>query len=474
MIQGYRGFIALSIFILLLPTILPAQYALPYARGIGMGGTGVSYANGVDALGVNPAGIGFDKEKRFSISVYPFGTFLGTDFLDYATYTKYFTGVDDGTGKRVPYHLTEADKQSLLSSISGDAGHIAANAALKQYAFTVKTGIGSFGLHMEDHFEMNLALPKQFAEFLFNGNPPGSVYDFSALRAATMWTRGYGLTYARQFALPGVKSLSVGVTGKILQGFEYVEVGSFNTRLATDPDSFVVTGHANMSMRYAATEFFDTWMEMLGGKRHMPVSTLYPAPVGHGFGMDIGAIMELQGGLTLAASLIDFNSSVTWNRNARVIETDGDFRVNDLTGGAVQDSLDAILNGKERSVSSFTTPVPGRLMLGANLELPRLLGKSDRFLCAASITARFNTLPGSLPAPFLGVGAEWEYIPSVPIRAGLAFGGYRSPLFSAGIGFHIQNFAIDMSVDNLTRLLGSNASDLSFGFGFRVDFDSFK
>lgn len=474
MIQGYRAAIALAIFIFLLPVLISAQYAMPYARGIGMGGTGVSFANGVDALGLNPAGIGYDKEKRFSLSLYPFGSFLGSDFLDYGTYTKYFTGVDEGTGKRVPYHLTEADKQNLLSSIDGEAGHISLNAALKQYAFTVKTDIGSFGLHMEDHFEMNLGLPKQFAEFLFFGNPPGTTYDFSALRAATMWTRAYGLTFAHQFSLPGVKSLAVGVTGKILQGFEYVEISSFNSRVSTNPDSFVVTGHANMSMRYAATEFFDTWMQVLGGDRHMPVSTLYPAPVGHGFGMDVGAIMELAGGLTLAASLTDFNSSVTWDRNARVIETDGDFRLNDITGGAARDSLDAILNGKERSVASFTTPVPGRMMLGASLKLPHLAGKSDRFLCAASITARFNALPGSMPLPFLGMGAEWEYIPCVPIRAGLAFGGYRSPFFSAGIGFHIQNFALDLSVDNLTRLVSDKASDLAFGFGFRVDFDSFK
>src|SRR5512143_386064 len=132
---------------------LSGQEAGINARQAGMAYSGAALMTGVDALGVNPARIASGIGKTVSISLLPAGVDIGTDFVDLATYNRYFTGVDNANGEREPYYLNDADKKALLSKFHEGTGHFFANGNLTLAAVTFRTPVGAFGINVSDQFE---------------------------------------------------------------------------------------------------------------------------------------------------------------------------------------------------------------------------------------------------------------------------------------------------------------------------------
>lgn len=458
----FLDFLCMSMLLMLISNIMNAQNLNSNARSVGMANTGVSAVNGIDAIGINPAGIVLEQGKHFSLGVLPFGMFAGTDFLDMTTYKKYFTGVDDGTGKRTSYYLNNADKQAILSMFKDDLGHFSSNIGFNLIGVTLSTKFGSLGLNISDHIAANLTIPSDYADFLLYGNTPGKTFNFDKTQINSWWIRDYSVTYAHNLYLPFTKNLSFGVSGKYVQGFGYFGTESFNSSFTTDPDSFVINGRANLLAHYAGTEFL---AQMQG-----PMSfELFPSPVGHGFGIDVGAIAEFYNGITVGISLTDIGS-ITWDRNAKEISADEKIHLSDFSDGTQLKSLQEKLNGKEQSISSFNTSLPTTLNVGASMKFSRVLGKSDNAVIAASLRQGFNNMPGTSTSPRIGLGGEWDFIGGIPFRTGVAFGGYSSVALAFGMGFHIEKFRLDLSTDNLGVAFSQTSSAASFAIGMRVDF----
>ncbi len=454
--------LAVAIIIFLTPNIVRAQDINSNARSVAMANTGVSTTHGADAIGINPAGIGLLDGKRLSISIFPFAMFAGTDFIDMATYQKYFTGVDNGGKKRTGYYLTDADKKVLLSNFRDDVGHFSTNISFQLFGATLRTPVGDFGVSIGDHIAANLSAPKDYATFLLYGNTPGKTFNFNETQVRSWWVRDFSATYAHQFYLPGVKFLSAGVSAKLIQGFGYFGIEDFNSHFTTDPDSFVITGRASMLAHYTGAEFL---AQMEG-----PASfELFPSPVGHGFGIDIGVMAELDNGLAFGISLVDIGS-MTWDRNATEISADEDIYLNDFSNGTQLDELQSKLNGKEKSITSFSTSLPTTLHVGASMKFVRLLGKSDQVIFAASLRQGFNNMPGTSTSPRIGLGTEWDFIGGIPLRTGVAFGGYSPVALALGVGFHIERFSLDLSTDNLGVAFSPTASSSSFAIGMHIEF----
>ena len=455
-------FLCICFLLIAASELANAQNLNSNARSVGMANTGVSTVNGVDAIGINPAGILLDQGKHLSIGLLPFGMFAGTDFLDMTTYKKYFTGVDDGTGKRTAYYLNDADKQTILSMFKGDLGHFSSNIGFNLIGVTVTTHFGSLGLNISDRIAANLTIPSDYADFLLYGNTPGKTFNFDKTQINSWWIRDYSLTYARNLYLPIIKNLSVGVSGKYVQGFGYFGTESFNSHFTTAPDSFVITGQANLLAHYAGTEFL---AQMQG-----PMSfELFPSPVGQGFGIDIGAIAEFYNGITVGISLIDIGA-ITWNRNAKEISANEEIHLSDFSDGTQLKTLQEKLNGREQIISSFSTALPTTLNVGASMKFTRVLGRSDQAVLAASLRQGFNNMPGTSTSPRIGFGGEWDFIGGIPLRTGVAFGGYSPVALAAGIGLNIEKFRLDLSTDNLGVAFNQNSSAASFAIGMRVDF----
>jgi len=90
-------------------------------RGLGMARATTASSRGLDAVGVNPANLALSDEANVEFSLVPVGIGLGSDFMTYALYNKFFTGVETPTG-RMSKNLSDADKQEILDAFPGGSG----------------------------------------------------------------------------------------------------------------------------------------------------------------------------------------------------------------------------------------------------------------------------------------------------------------------------------------------------------------
>src|SRR5512133_3156467 len=69
------------------------------ARMAGTARSAAALVRGLDALGVNPELIARESTAHVSFTILPFGFHVGTDFINWGTYKKYFTGKVDANGR---------------------------------------------------------------------------------------------------------------------------------------------------------------------------------------------------------------------------------------------------------------------------------------------------------------------------------------------------------------------------------------
>ncbi len=430
-------------------------------RLTGMGNGAAALVRGTDALGTNPALIAPPTGSHASISVIPVGFHAGTDFLDFGTYKKYFTGVEDENGNRVGYYLNQNDKDIILGSFTGDAGTFGIAGNYRLLAATFGWKGFAFGLDMTDHIGSNGSIPKPFMEFMFNGNPPGKTFDFSGLQFRSSWTRSYSLSIAQTIQVGKVNTpVSVGASVKLVHGYGYFGVERFDSRFTTDPDSFVVYGRANMLANYAGTEWLDN--------ASIYLIQMFPNPVGSGISVDFGVHAQISPYLQVGASLTDIGS-ITWNRGAKKSEADEYFTINEVGTSDQTEDLKSRLNGKEAPIASFETPLPAALTLAASYSFPDILTNGKTLELAAALRQGFNGEPGNIEGTFIGVGAEYAFLDGVPLRLGASFGGYQPINMSMGIGFQLERFTLDLGTGNILSAFTDGFTSSSFAVTTHFD-----
>ncbi|MCB2205681.1 hypothetical protein KQI65_13130 [bacterium] len=431
------------------------------ARLTGMGNSSAGLVRGLDALNVNPAQLVPDDGVTVSFGVLPFGAQAGADFMDYSTYNQYFTGTPDAKGKRTPTYLTSADKQAILNTFSGETGHFTHdirytlfNAMLSTRAMTVAVGI-------TERTGSNVALPRSFAEFMFFGNEPGKAFDFSNTEVSSSWTRDYSLTVAQEFRLYRRIPILVGASLKLVHGYAYFGIDRFNSSFVTDPETYEVRGTADMVARYAGTS------DWIGNNNDFHYS-LFPTPVGTGFGVDIGAHMKLTRMFSAGFSLVDLGS-VSWDRGAHEITANEDFVIDDLSSTDQVDEIQSRLNGTEYEIPSFSTPLPSAMIISGVLSLPDMPRRGKYWHFTFAYRQGFNDMSGNSTHPRIGVGTEIELLYNVAFRFGVNVGGVEPIIFGAGVGFIADNFKLDIGTMDITPHLNDSFSAVAVGVSSHWD-----
>ncbi|NOY06738.1 MAG: conjugal transfer protein TraF [Chlorobi bacterium] len=445
---------------------LVAAHAQPLsrsARSVGMANSGTSLVTGVDAFGVNPANLAAPSGSLVSIGLLPLGVVGGTDFLDFGTYQKYFTGVDDGTGNFQQYYLTESDKTFLLDQFAGNTGNLTLDVGFKLLAVNVNSPVGAFGFYLGDRVAANLTLSKDYADFLLNGNTPGRTFDFSETQFASSWTREYGLSYAVSITpVRRVLSLQFGATAKLVQGFAYFGTERLRSTFTTDANTYAITGTSDMRANYAGTEFFTRTINPFAFNP-------FPRPVGTGFGLDLGVSTTYLSFLTIGASITDIGS-INWNRSARTIVAESNFLIDNVANDNQVSSLWDELNGDDVAVDAFRSPLPTAFHFGASVDFRNFYFYRAPLALAMAVHKGFNNEPGNSENWRIGLGGEWEGLDGFPLRTGIMLGGYQPVMFAFGIGIRIERFTLDIATDNISSVFSNNFSTASLSLGSRLDF----
>ena len=439
---------------------MSAQTIGTSARLTGMGNSSAGLVRGLDALHVNPAQLVPDDGVVVSLGVLPFGAQAGADFMDYATYNKYFTGTAGEKGMREPTYLESADKDAILGTFRGETGHFTHDIRYGLASAMISTQFMTIGVGITERTGSNVDLPRSFAEFMLFGNEPGRSFDFSETQVSSSWTRDYSLTVAQKFELYRRIPVLVGASLKLVHGYGYFGIERFNSGFTTDPETYEVTGRADMVARYAGTK---DWI----GSNNSFHYTLFPTPVGSGFGIDIGAHIKVNRMLSAGFSLVDLGS-ITWDRGAREITASEDFTIDDVTGDQV-DEIMTRLEGTEYEIPSFSTPLPSAMIISGVLSLPDIPRRHKYWHFTFAYRQGFNDEAGNTTRPRIGLGTEIELLYNVAFRFGVNFGGIRPVIFGAGVGFIADNFKLDIGTMDMTPHLTDSFSAVAVGVSSHWD-----
>lgn len=431
------------------------------ARITGMGNSSAALVRGLDALNVNPAQIVPSDGVTVSFGVLPFAAQASMDFMSYELYNKYFTGTEIGYRKRTPTYLTTEDKNTILSSFQGDVGNFTHDIRYTIFNAMVSTPLFTVAFGVTERTGSNVALPKDYAEFMFFGNPPGKTFDFGETRVSSAWTRDYSLTVGRELLNIRGMQLLGGVSVKMVQGLAYFEVERFNSHFTTDPDNYEVRGHADMVARYTGSK---DWFTQNNGFHY----ELMPTPVGSGFGIDIGAHLKLNRLFRASLSLTDLGS-VSWNSGAKEIVASEDFAISDLSTNEQIEEIKQRLNGTEKEISAFSSPLPAAMILAGVVTIPNVPKKNSDWHFTFAYRQGFNDVAGNSTSPQFGLGTEIELLYNVAFRFGVNAGGIRPFTFGAGVGFIADNFKLDIGTLDITPHLTERFSAAAVGISSHWD-----
>ena len=435
-------------------------------QGIGMARTFTASTRGLDAAGINPANLLDDRNGYvIQFGLPRVGMHVGSDFLTYDLYEKYFTGVPTDSG-RIGRYLNDADKQEILNAFPDGVGTLAADAELRPVGVMVKLDFGALALTVTERVASSAAIPHQYAEFLFYGNTPGSVYDFSQTRAVASWTREHALTFATHLPDFAVFSNVTGGVGlKLVHGFAYAELDRFNTSLITGM-SGVLTGTLDL---HARTSRIDALGENYEGS-YDP----FPAPAGSGVGFDLGVAGSVTEYMRVGLSVTDIGS-IRWTRNVRETTADSTIVVSDPLDPDQSSGIQDAVNGKEHPGADFTASLPTVLRMGVAVELDKLPFFMEfvpgELLVAADYNQGFAETAGSTLNPRFSLGMQWSPLPFLPLRTGVSFGGTDHYNWAIGFGFHLGLFDIDLASENVSWLFATKGTSYgSAAVGMRLNF----
>lgn len=410
--SGTRLAVAAIVLSLLLMFSGPSKAAsgLSNARAAAMAGAQISLAKGFYSPSFNPANLGISDYQMRGMQVFGAGVSLNNNSLSLDDYNRY-TGA----------HLSEADKQYLLSKIPTEGLKVSADGEVSALGL----GAGNFAVSLSAVGAAEINLNRSVIELLLNGNTYGESVDMDGI-----YGDGYGLaslnfSYGHRLYKSYDRQLAVGATMRLLKGLVYEEIIEANGRAVTLSTGF--EGAGNIVTRTASG--------------------------GTGFAVDLGATLQLNKNYTVGAAIYNFASAVRWNKETE--EHHYQFAFDTLT--AVNLDNDSLITTVDTAVAiaPFTTGLPSTIRVG-------LAKTSGALLWAIDWEQGFKLAAGSSPTPRISTGMEYRVLSFLPVRAGFGLGGKQGTTYAGGIGFNFAPVSLDVGIANYNAVAGSSGKGINF------------
>ncbi|MGD8305650.1 MAG: DUF5723 family protein [Ignavibacteria bacterium] len=467
-----------SLFILVIVTSTGiAQYGSlgsADARSIGMGKTYTANAFGVFSLGFNPANMITEDNNTIQLSTaLPLPTvsaYGGVNVLSLDDINYFFGGIDGES--RV---LTESDKQRLIQQFE-DGGFVSTNGSVQFLSFQVTPSeeIGAFGISVSDFVGAKGRVPAALVDLTLNGNPVDKIFDMSDGEFSAWWIRNYSISYARNIYKRNVgfiKTISAGVTAKLVHGFAYAgseEVGTY----FTTSEQNEISGQSNFLAYSSFSDNFGVKYEF-DSLSHSSSFELFPDPAGTGFGFDVGLSILFSNHLRLSIALTDFGE-ITWTKNTAQFSNDEPLFIDDLSDESQLDSLIEDVKGSAVPISEFSTQLATAIRIGASY----LVSEYDDanfpgyLMLAVDYSQGLNDLPGNSSKPRFGVGLEWQIFSFLPIiRTGIEYNEVEGTNWTFGLGLVTSLLDIHIATRSLqTSIFPQSSSNLSLSLSSRWKF----
>lgn len=426
-------FILYPLFFLCISYASHAQSDLGVPAGSGKGGTATTILKNWEAIGINPANLGWSENKTFSLGVFnSIGFNIQSQALDLKTiYNGYFHKKDS---------ISSTDKISFTDLFTTEGGVNMQTHVNWLAASTQLPKIGGIAVNVRDRLYTHLHFSSNLVDVLFNGINAASYIDtvtpnllVSNFADGTeinfLHYRECNISYGRKIiSLAGI-DLYAGVGYKKLWGLGYMNI---------DINEDVFEAQSALSSRYNISN-------VDSGFNIQDADNLFNN-VGNGNAFDLGASAIFKSMFKFGISFTDMGS-IKWKNNVMsAIDTlvpALDSTMSGMESFEVSNATDVLFGEtgflQFKPSESFTTAMPARMRIGAGIKFLKILE------LAADMVVPLNNATGNLKNPYFALGGELNIIGTLKINTGISTCkdfGYAVPL---GLGFGIAGI-VEFSV----------------------------
>ena len=384
------------------------------ARSVSLAGAFSSYARGVDALGWNPANLGFwsqdealgEKGTR-SVKLPSVAFDLGNNTITPNWISDYF-----GVG-----FMDDNLKNQMINSLP-DNNWILLQALRVPFGLAVNNFAISTGLEINGRIASH---PSMF-ELIFNGlrfDNSLSLDGTGEFEAVIPVTIGYGKEFYSILLNKYFDRVYLGGAVKYLNGLNRISTEFSNSTLSTSKESINI----------------------------QTTTTLTSAVSGTGFALDLGFAARSGEKLYLSISVNNLFGKINWT-DSDIMSGSVNFTVDELNITEL-DSLFEESNTTDETTGNVNSAYPGYLLAGFHYQYRPNVSLHSTLLQGFSDEMNMSTTPR------LSLGSEVNATKWLPIRFGISVGGLEDFRWGAGFGLNFSKFHLDFGISESGGMLGS-------------------
>jgi len=448
---------------ILIPVILAtgaqAQLEQSSFGATGRGGTATSFVTDYQALGINPANLGFQTKYAFSLGIAELGYGIYSEALVKDDVRAILFNNEDS--------ITAAQSEVLAQAFLNEG--IQFNVDVMAVGFSLRVPkFGTLAFSVTGHAAYNSKFDGEAANIIFEGYDYAGYFDtvivtpteiygvaYEPLSLSelfgdsefkfdvnTSFNFGYGL---KLFGSEETISAYAGIGFKYILGYGYLDMHS---------DGSTITGISALGLDILDLEAGIT----------SPITASAAEPVGRGTGWDFGFSLKIRDALTASASIVDIGKM---KYTANVLQIN-DFVLDTVSFSGVTSTdpiqiISDMLNEQDlieySGLSEFEVSLPTKLRLGASLKINDLLD--------VGLDAVFpmNEVAGAIETPVIGVGAQLTLFEILNLSAGLSAGGGYAYNVPAGIGLDFKIWEIGVATRDALTWFGETSPNVSMAIG---------
>jgi len=391
-------------------------------------------ARGAHVIGWNPANLGLAGNPGFSMNFgliplvpIPSVQISNSSISPFMLKNHFFTGG----------YLTDKDKAELLDYFPDDGLNI--NPLIQMRILEMSFGQWAFSIGAE--VTGALALPKSLFNLLFFGNEFNKPVDLSDTNVEMQSVVTVALAHGREVTIPVlsdyVEKLSAGAAVKALFGVGYTGFEKMQGSITTYHDRIELDG--NMKATYG-----------IGGL---------------GMALDLGLAANINKKMAANVSLNNLFGFVNWG----MIEAEkAEYSIFSEIMSADFSEIDSVLEADvatdtSYSIGNFTSNYPTYLLLGFQYDI------LENLSLYSAVKQYFSDDLAATYLPKVSVAAEYEILPFLPARFGIAFGGIESFQWGFGTGLNFRNYTLDIGFSQIGGIF-NHAKGFAFSFGQSIRF----
>ncbi len=413
------------------------------ATGLGLGNNFISYSQGVDAFGVNPANLAFNN--RMEIKFFSPTIAISNSSISFSDYDRLFTK----EGNHGEWNSN--DKREIIDFFADDGLDINADVNLNVFSMAINNfGFGidliaSGGINTKPVKLLRTALE----EFDFTPDYTFSQPDFAtgSFYSALKYSFSYAHLLKTKLRKFEIDNIAVAAKLNYYSGIAVFQV----------LNSDVLLERSNKKRK-----LFDEDLK----QAKIKTRKAYPEggiSAGGGFGLDIAASAIYKDDWHFTLLLENLFASISWDVNT--VEIDYAVSVPISFSGSSNDESDFSVDpDTTRKINSFSTPLPVNLIIGAHYQL------LDKLTLTAQWKQGLSKDFGNVFTPQVGVGAEFRPLPWLPLRSGITVGGRDAFLLALGAGIDVDVFQFNLAYAMREALWPTFSNGAYFAFDFKFGF----